>query len=1154
MPYTVTLNTTDNYETIRKIADAAFLLLAGLYVFVVDISKTTLRVGIPDHWERYHILALSASVILRLAVLYLQDAGRRGSWLRYLALALTADFVYFLIYHAHHNKTLVFLAVLTLGMIGIDYIKVLKVYAAAASVVIFPVIALAWSGAIQNFVYVRDMTIRSSWGIKYPTDMMSLMFFLCLALWITAKKRSNLWFIIPGAVMLAMSVVVADSRTGAMCDLALILVIVLNYYLSKKEPGVLNRIVKICACAAFPVFTVLMNGLMLAYRAGNPFAVKINGLMSNRLMLAANALNDYGISLFGKPLPQVGNGGSAFARPDYYFVDISYNLILLQFGVVAIILVNILWVMMTRKAFKIGDRRLALALALVAFNAVSEHHITQINYDIFIVMPFAILTAQDSSVCEGAAEPALERSRLKEYITKAAVIIAVTVLSVAAVLGLLPKVRTVFSLIGTEESTNGRRLLYVIYVLGIAAAAAAVIAIYRLSCSLLLKDEANRKTLAYIIAGFAAAGCVVLIGANSIVDRGASKNAALLDSEKRAVEIALESGEGKLYSNEMPELYEKAYRGLSSDLFDGEELARYNNVSVIMDKYTDSNCFFNTGFLYTPISDEHALFTNDRAVITALQNDGYHMTGYYPVKTDVDMQNEAELNDLSLQGDGSIVLTNENEMLRKGPRANLTAGRYTMTYDLSVDKNEMNGAADDEAVCTLRISYYRGQYTAAELPVTYGMFDRSGNYKAEIICTLPDAERTNIQIFPAGNSKVTVRGMSWQKTPERDTHSFYDENRVKYREEYFDLEGLPYEGTWGYFAKELGYDGRGNVNHEVYYDANGEKTLNSAGYSEIRKTFNDSNWNIREEYYGTDGKRIAQYSGQSATEYKYDAFGRLTETAYFDTEDKPVLMGRETWGGFHRVIYTLDNEGRIIREDFLGTDNKAIMLKEGFASHEYEYDDNGNRVREIVYNQDGERALNRTGYSEIRREFNSSNQIIRESYYGVDGRIMSLPPGQAMMEYNYDEKGRPVEITYYDSHNRPVTVGGETWGGYHKVTRVFDDKERIVREDFFGTDGKPVILKEGYSYREYEYDDNDNRIRETYYDQNGNNVLNAYGYAGLRREFDESNRVSRESFLDADGKLTEGKEGYASRVPEYDENNAVTGFRYYDINGNEVYR
>lgn len=1091
MPDTLTLKLNKDTTLVRRIADAALLVMAGLYVFLVDISKTMIKPGVPGGWEKHIIIAIFAAVLFRSAAVLIEEKADRKTWLIYMAMAVLVDLDYFMVYRETHPKAIVVIALLTLGMVGMEYRKMLLAYIAAASVVLFPAIAMAWTGAIENLVYIRDMTLRSSWGIQYPTDMMSLLFFLLIAVWVVLRSKSSLWFLIPGSILLVMSYYIADSRTGVMCDMVFMIAVCIEYLFSRREVKPFRKFVGFCACAAFPVFAIIMNGLVFAYRRGIPIAVRLNGMMSNRLALTVDALNKYGLSLFGRPLKQTGMGGTTLYKPGYDFVDISYCLILLKYGIITLIVITILWVLMTRKAIKLGDWRLALALAVIAFNSISEHHITQINYDIFLILPFAILSSgntKDMGTGDRAEHEEANGGTIRNAVFRALTLLVLAAVYVLAGLALLPKARTVISLIGLDGTEDGRRILWILYAAGIALAAAAFLAMYRICKGFINKEKGLNKRAASIVGAFLAAVCIVVIGANLIISRGAGKKAEVISSEKDAIELVKASKTGKLYSYDMTEVYSREYGGISSRLFDGEELARFNNTSVIMDINTDSPCFFNTGFLYTPISDDHALLTNDRAVITSLQDAGYHMTGYCPVRTDVDMQNEAELNEVDLQEDGSIVLSGEKEALRKGPRADLGAGRYTMTYDLSIDKNELKGTVTDKEICTLRISYYKGKYTAAELPVTYGMFDKDGNYKAEILCTVPDAERTNMQVFTAGNSKVTVRGMSYQRTPERDVHYFYDENRVKYREEYYDLEGNPDRGSWGYTAKEIGYDDQGNVDHETYYDEEGNKTLNSSGYAEVKKEFNDIGQNIHEEYYGTDGKRIALKTGQSATSFAYDAFGRQTEVSYYDVQDAPVLAGGDTWGGYHKVIREYDENNWIAREDFYGVDGDLALIKEGYASREYVHDDHGNRIREIYYDQAGARTLNIWGYNEVRREFNSNDQNIRETYYGVDGAAVIISSGQAITENKYDEKGLLTETAFYDAHNNPVLAGGKTWGGYHKVVRKYDNYGRIIGESFCGIDGRPVMIKEGYSYRETVYDELGNVSEEHYYDTDGNEV------------------------------------------------------------------
>ncbi len=947
-----TLNIQKN-NFIYRLSEAALLLVAGAYVLISDIAKATLRLGIPQDWERYVIYALVPVVLFRILVVLLQEKEQRKTWFLFIAAAAAAGAVYFMIYRGQQNKTVVFIAAFTLGTIGIDYIKVLKVYIAAATAVLFPAMILAWAGEIENYVYIREMTIRSSWGIKYPTDLVSLLFFLCLAVWIAARKKNDLWFLIPGAALTLLAYFVADSRTGMLCGVVMMIFICISYLLSRRKVRILRKFIEFCACAAFPAFTVIMNALLFAYRAGNPIAVKINGAMSNRLALALQAVNDYGFSLFGRPIPQIGNGGSAFLKPDYYFIDCSYNLILLKYGIVTLIMVNILWVLMTRKAFRIGDTRLGLALALVAFNAITEHHIMQPSYDVFIMMPFAVLAASEIVIekpyrpAHAAEEP---RIGLKGGAKRAAAAAVLAAATVAVFFAILPMMRTAFTILDIGDRTTERKLTWLLCIGALCLTAFTLQSVFAL-----LTDKENRKSpqnRKHI--ALTAAFCIVLaagvICGNMVISRGAKKNADMIASEKEAIEIVNSSKSGKFYVSDLPSLYNRTYGGVSTSLFNGEELARYRDATVLMDKHTDSPCFFNTGFLYTPVSDGHAIFTNDRSVVEALQDAGYHMTAYYPELVKEDLEKEAERNNHKFNDDGTITLNGNKQTLYKGPRADLRAGRYTFTYDLSIDNNTYRSP---KGACRLMVTYYKGKYIVNETIVGYDQFDEDGNAHIEIVCDMPDAENTDLKVLPIGKNVITVKGISYQKTPEVDVHVFFDEDRRKIREEYYDPDGEPYLGQWDYAAKELQYDDRNNIISEKYFDRNNKPTLNTSGCCEVRREYNSNNWAVRDEYYGVKGERIELLDGRGATEYEYDAFGNIIGISYYDINDKPMAVGGETWGGYHKIERHFDSNGRLEQEYFLDINGDITMIKEGYASRKLVFDENNNFVGYELYDTEG---------------------------------------------------------------------------------------------------------------------------------------------------------------------------------------------------------
>ena len=1066
------------------------LTIIGAYIFVVDVTKTTMKVDIPGSWERYLLMLIVPIVVIRLFLLVFRerDLNRQIIWLKHISAGLLVSAVYYMIYREGDYKVLVFLAAFTIGTVGMEYRKILKAYAIAATTVILPAMLMAWTGAIENFVYFRDFTLRSSWGIKYPTDLTSLLFFLILALWIIFGKENTLWFLIPGVLLLILAQKVTDSRTGVLCSVALMIAIIIDYILTQKNAKSLSRATSICSCLAFPFFTVLMNALVLAYKSGRGFATKLDEIMSKRLSLSADAMNEHGIRMFGSKFTQIGWGGSTFNKPDYNFVDISYVYLLLAYGIVGLIMINILWVMMTRAAVVAGDRRLALALALIAFNSATEHHINQINYNIFLAVPFAVMAAKytKQETTDSTERIVITDKEIGTTIKKVVLALSVLLLVALAIWVSLPAGRTIITLIDTNETVSGRRQLLIIYALITWLIIAATYACYK-ACKYFIMD--NRKTAikpwASILLIIAVACIAGTIRGHAIIKNGEKENDALIESERPVIETVLDAGRGKIYACGLPSIYRDKFKKISTSLFNGEELARYDDATIIIDKNTDSPSLFKKGFLYTQISDEHALFTKDEKVIEELSKGGQLFTGYFPLMMTVDMKDMAERNGLSQNSDGSITLHGEDEKLRKGPRIGLREGRYTIIFNLELEEPKATNGKD--AICRLKTTYYKGEYILDETYVIDADFDEKGHCAASITCDIPDAANVDFKVLPEGNNVLRISGISYQKTPDYDVHTFYTSKGNKYREEYFDTEGLPYYGVGGYAVKEMAYDRSGNVINEKYYDEDNNSTVCNDGYHEIRREFNENNNVIKETFYGLNNEITSNASGYATTIFSYDSLGRMDELSYFDNKDNPAAVGDDSWGGFYRIKWTYDTEGRIIREDFLDKKGNPITIREGYSAREYMLDERGRRVVVTYYNQNNEKTEDREGCVEITRVFNKKDECVSEEYHGLSGEKVTLKGGYASVEFKYDGRKRVEEIDYFDIYGNPVMIGTDSGGGYQKIKRDYDNQNRVSAEHYFDKDGKRTMLSEGYASRKIIYKGNTKKVEGyIYYDINGN--------------------------------------------------------------------
>ena len=100
--------------------------------------------------------------------------------------------------------------------------------------------------------------------------------------------------------------------------------------------------------------------------------------------------------------------------------------------------------------------------------------------------------------------------------------------------------------------------------------------------------------------------------------------------------------------------------------------------------------------------------------------------------------------------------------------------------------------------------------------------------------------------------------------------------------------------------------------------------------------------------------------------------------------------------------------------------------------------------------------------------FNRKDEI-EESIWGI-----------ALSDFKYDEKGREIERRYYDKKGM---LHFSDWPPIIKI--YYDDKDQIIRKDYFGTTEKPVS---GFARLEIDYNNEGEVIEERMY--NGEYKLN----------------------------------------------------------------
>lgn len=255
-----------------------------------------------------------------------------------------------------------------------------------------------YTGVITNLVYHRGEQVRMSFGFVYPTDFAAGIIFMVTA-WVVLRQVRCTWIEIG---LMIISVILfekyCDVRNSEIVMMILIICVVYlkirNKLAAKKgkeyTPSLLLKILCLVAPYGLAGFMILASRF---YRPDIEWMAKLNTLFSTRLSLGKEVFDRYDIQIWGQDIPMRGNGGSTEVVADYFFIDSSYVNILMRLGLVAFILVMLIISIIMIK--NLNHPYMLMAMAIVCIHSVMEHHMFEVYYDVFLMLPLANFDVKD---------------------------------------------------------------------------------------------------------------------------------------------------------------------------------------------------------------------------------------------------------------------------------------------------------------------------------------------------------------------------------------------------------------------------------------------------------------------------------------------------------------------------------------------------------------------------------------------------------------------------------------------------------------------------------------------------------------------------------------------------------------------------------------
>lgn len=375
------------YEMIKQIdlLQIVYLCLFVAYVVRKYLESTALEWSLPANYEQVIRMMMIAFVIIRvLEQIWLHKTNMKEIAVMIVIVAVSAVSAYF------SNEIMIFdLALFIVGAKGVEFKKICFTYLCVAIIIQILALILVNQQYIPDYVYNSGKGIRHSLGICYPTDLAAHVLFISLV-YICFRNKKITFFEITAMFVVSLWVY---NKTYARNDLICMLAMcVLAYIVKGLQLGriSLTKYKKIWI-VSFAVVLLFIVSMLIAvfYSENNQILLKLNQLLENRLSLSSIAYHNYGFSLFGKQIAEVGMGFGTAWTENYFFIDSSYARIVLKYGIVFAIMVSALYVAVFKKAVEYKRDFYVVALLITLLFAINEHHFYELSFNPIWLMLFS---------------------------------------------------------------------------------------------------------------------------------------------------------------------------------------------------------------------------------------------------------------------------------------------------------------------------------------------------------------------------------------------------------------------------------------------------------------------------------------------------------------------------------------------------------------------------------------------------------------------------------------------------------------------------------------------------------------------------------------------------------------------------------------------
>lgn len=269
---------------------------------------------------------------------------------------------------------------------NIDIKKILKVYLYIQSILLMCFILMSSLGIVEDFIFDIGVRNRHALGFIWTTLSPMIFFFVICNIVVIYDRKIEIVEIFMLIILGSTLYLLTDARFIFLMQLLLIMIILIYQYFYKLFDKIFTNSVieKLIICLPFILF-VLSFILQWLYDSNNIILIQINNLLSGRLELGHNAIMNYGMSLFGKPIEWIGYTIGFDGTQIYNYVDCSYTQILLNYGIFIILFALIAYSVLLKYSLLRKKYNFVIVIIAILILSITEPRLINIVFNPFII-------------------------------------------------------------------------------------------------------------------------------------------------------------------------------------------------------------------------------------------------------------------------------------------------------------------------------------------------------------------------------------------------------------------------------------------------------------------------------------------------------------------------------------------------------------------------------------------------------------------------------------------------------------------------------------------------------------------------------------------------------------------------------------------------